>query len=255
MTQIFLLCGFAFLAGFVDSVVGGGGLIQLPALLLMLPASLPFATVSGTNKLVSFTGTLSAAANYARHVRIEWRVALPGAAMGLCFSTLGSATVSHLNPALLRPMVLGMLVAVAVYTFIRKDFGSLHAPRLGLTQQFWLGALAGAVLGFYDGFFGPGTGSFLIFIFIGVFGFDFLSASAASKVINSATNLASVVYFAATGHILYHLAIPMACCNVLGSFVGTRTAILRGSRFVRVLFLVVVAAIIGKLAFDTVRGR
>ncbi len=253
--QLLLLCGFAFLAGFIDSVVGGGGLIQLPALLLILPSSLPFATVSGTNKSVGFTGTLSAAGNYARHVRIEWRVALPGAAMGFVFSALGSRTVSHLDPALLRPMVLGMLVAVAIYTFARKDFGSLHAPKLNHRQQFWIGALAGAVLGFYDGFFGPGTGSFLIFIFIGVCGFDFLSASAAAKVINSATNLASVIYFAATGHILYHLAVPMAACNVLGSFAGTRLAILRGSRFVRILFLIVVSAIICKLAYDMAHPR
>ncbi len=249
------LCGFAFLAGFIDSVVGGGGLIQLPAMLLILPSGVPFPTVSGTNKSVSFTGTISAASSYARHVQIEWRVALPGAVMGFVFSALGSATVSHLNPALLRPLVLGMLIIVAIYSFARKDFGSLHAPRLNHRQQFWLGALTGAVLGFYDGFFGPGTGSFLIFIFIGVFGFDFLSSSAAAKVINSATNLASVLYFGWTGHILYHLAVPMAVCNVLGSYTGTRMAILRGSRFVRGLFLVVVTAIICRLAYDVFRAK
>ena len=254
MFQLLLLCGFAFLAGFIDSVVGGGGLIQLPALLLILPSSLPYPTVAGTNKCVGFTGTLAATANYARHVRIEWNVVLPGALCGFVFSALGSATLSHLNPALLRPMVLGLLVAVAIYTFVRKDFGSLHAPKLSRQLQPWIGALIGAVIGFYDGFFGPGTGSFLIFLFIGVFGFDFLAASAAAKVINSASNLASVIYFTATGQVLYHLVLPMAACNVLGSFTGTRLAILRGSRFVRVLFLIVVSAIICKLAYDLARG-
>lgn len=244
------LCFFAFLAGFIDSVVGGGGLIQLPALLVLLPSSLPFATVSGTNKCVSFTGTVSAAFNYARHVRIEWRVALPGAGTAVLFSALGSWTVSRLHTPLLRPIILGLLIAVAAYTFARKDFGSLHAPRLSPGQQRWVGALVGAALGFYDGFFGPGTGSFLIFIFIGIFGFDFLAASAASKVINSASNLASVVYFASTKHVLYGFAVPMAACNILGSFLGTRTAVLRGSRFVRGLFLVVVSAIVCKLAYD-----
>ena len=130
----------------------------------------------------------------------------------------------------------------------------MHAPRLALRKEVWLGAVVGGVIGFYDGFFGPGTGSFLIFIFIGVFGFDFLTASASAKVINSATNAAAVLYFAWTGHILYRLALPMAACNVLGSVVGTRLAILRGSRFVRVLFLVVVGAIICKLAYDMARG-
>ena len=254
LVQTFALCGFAFLAGFIDSVVGGGGLIQLPALLLILPSSLPFPTVSGTNKCVGFTGTVSAAVNYSQHVRIEWLAALPGAVMGLVFAVLGAATVSHLNPALLRPLVLGLLVAVAIYTFVRKDLGSLHAPRLSPRQQFWSGALVGAIIGFYDGFFGPGTGSFLIFLFIGVFGFDFLAASAASKVINSATNVGALGYFFVRGHILYGLVVPMAACNILGSLAGTRLAILRGSRFVRVLFLVVVSAIICKLAYDLARG-
>lgn len=254
MTQLLVLCGFAFLAGLIDSVVGGGGLIQLPALLLNLPATTLYASVLGTNKLVGFTGTVSAAWNYARHTRIEWRVALPGAASGFVFSALGSAAASHLDKALLRPLVLVLLTTVAIYTFVRKDFGSLHAPRLSPRQQGWLGAAVGAVIGFYDGFFGPGTGSFLIFIFIGVFGFDFLAASAAAKVINSATNIASVAYFGWTGHILYGLAIPMAVCNVVGSFAGTRLAVLRGSGFVRLLFLVVVTALICKLAFDMVGG-
>lgn len=254
MSQVFVLCGFAFLAGLIDSVVGGGGLIQLPALLLNLPAATAYASVLGTNKLVGFTGTVSAAGSYARHTRIAWRVVLPGALGGLVFSALGSAAASHLDKALLRPLVLVLLTTVAVYTFVRKDFGSLHAPRLSPRRQRWIGAGVGAVIGFYDGFFGPGTGSFLIFIFIGVFGFDFLAASAAAKVINSATNVASVAYFGWTGHILYALAIPMAVCNVLGSFAGTRLAVLRGSRFVRGLFLVVVTALICKLAREMLSG-
>ena len=139
---------------------------------------------------------------------------------------------------------------VAIYTFARKDFGSLHAPRLSLSSKQWIGLGVGAVIGFYDGFFGPGTGSFLIFIFVGVFGFNFLSASAAAKVVNTATNLSTVIYFAWTGHVIYRLAVPMAVCNMLGSLTGTRLAILRGSRFVRWFFLAVVSAIICKLAVD-----
>ncbi len=244
------LCAFAFLAGFVDSVVGGGGLVQLPALLILLPRATPTADVFGTNKLVGISGTAMAAWNYTRQVKIDWRATLPTAFTGFVFSYFGAQAVSHLHPALLRPLVLGLLVAVAIYTFTRKDFGSLHAPRLSLSGKQWIGLGVGAVIGFYDGFFGPGTGSFLIFIFIGVFGFDFLSASAAAKVVNVATNLSTVLYFAWTDHVIYRLALPMAVCNMLGSLTGTRLAILRGSRFVRWFFLAVVSAIICKLAFD-----
>ena len=253
LTPTLALCAFAFLAGFVDSVVGGGGLVQLPALLILLPPGTPAADVFGTNKLVGISGTAAAAWNFSRHVGIDWRATLPAAAAGLVFSVLGARTLTHLDPAVLRPMVLVLLVAVAIYTFARKDFGSLHAPRLSLSQKQWVGLGVGAAIGFYDGFFGPGTGSFLIFIFIGGFGFNFLSASAAAKVVNTATNLSTVVYFILTDHVLYRLALPMAACNMLGSLVGTRLAILRGSRFVRLFFLAVVSAIICKLAYDLTR--
>jgi len=131
-----------------------------------------------------------------------------------------------------------------------KDLGLVHAPKHPHHKARWLAIFTGAAIGFYDGFFGPGTGSFLIIIFVGVFGFDFLFSSASAKVINLATNFASVIFFAATGNILYRVAIPMAACNILGSAVGTRLAILKGSKFVRVFFLVVVLALIAKLARD-----
>ena len=151
-------------------------------------------------------------------------------------------------------MILTLLVAVAIYTFVRKDFGSLHAPRLSAGQRLWIGAAVGSAIGFYDGFFGPGTGSFLIFLFVGVFGFDFLAASAAAKVVNAASNVSALGNFALTGHVLYALAAPMAVSNILGSLAGTRLAILRGSRFVRWFFLAVVTAIICKLAWDLRKG-
>lgn len=248
------LCGFAFLAGFIDSVVGGGGLIQLPALLILLPQATPFAFVSGTNKMASFWGTAAAAWNYSRHVRIDWRSVGAATVGALVFAALGAQAVSRINPALLRPLVLGLLVAVAVYTFVRKDFGSLHAPKLTAGLRLCVGAVVGSAIGFYDGFFGPGTGSFLIFTFVGIFGFDFLAASAAAKVVNSASNVAALGNFMLHGHVLYALALPMAACNILGSLAGTRLAMLRGSRFVRWFFLAVVSAIICKLAYDLRKG-
>lgn len=248
--MILPLCLFAFLAGLVDSVVGGGGLIQLPALFIFLPNVVP-ATVFGTNKLASVAGTGFALRQYARQVAIDGRVAAPAALAAFALSFLGARAVSHIHPSHLRPLILILLVAVAVYTFARKDFGALHAPRLAGRRQTACALSVGAVIGFYDGFFGPGTGSFLIFAFIGLFGYDFLAASASSKAVNVATNLAALLYFAATRHIDYTVAVPMAACNVLGARVGTALAIARGSRFVRILFLVVVTVIILKFAYDT----
>jgi uncharacterized membrane protein YfcA len=152
----------------------------------------------------------------------------------------------------MRIVVLVLLVAIALFTFIRKDFGAVHAPKLTHGMQFIISSASGMTIGFYDGFFGPGTGSFLIFVFVGIFGFNFLSASASAKLINFATNLSAMLYFAFTNNILYNLAIPMALFNILGSLAGTRLAILKGSRFVRIVFLFVVAGMILKLAHDTI---
>ena len=248
--EIIYLCFFAFLAGFIDSVVGGGGLIQLPALLIFLPG-VPVPTVFGTGKLVSITGTTVSMLRYARDVKINWKSLLPAAVAAFIFSFLGARAISHFPAEALRPMVLVLLIAVAIYTFIKKDFGSLHAPKLTVSQEKMYAMLTGLAIGFYDGFFGPGTGSFLIFIFIGIFGFSFIAASASAKVVNVATNLSALLYFGWKGHILYHIAIPMAVCNVFGSVIGTRVAIKQGSGFVRKLFLLVVTAIILKFAFDT----
>jgi uncharacterized protein len=246
------LCAFAFLAGLIDSIAGGGGLIQLPALFIFLPDA-AVAQLLGTSKLASISGTSIATAQYARHVSIDWKATLPATVTALIFSLLGARVVTLLNPSLLRPLILLLLAAIAVYTFLRRDFGSLHAPRLEPVPQFLLGVATGTVIGFYDGFFGPGTGSFLIFIFIGVFGFSFLSASASSKLVNFATNLSAVLYFGFTGNILFKIAVPMALFNMLGSIVGSRLAILKGNRFVRVFFLVVVSAMILRLAYDVFR--
>jgi uncharacterized membrane protein YfcA len=246
------LCVLAFLAGLVDSVIGGGGLIQLPALLLVLSPSPAdsLATAFGTNKLSSICGTGAAVIQYSRRVRIKWPSILPAGAAAFVFSFLGARVVSSLKPEMLKPLVLVLLVIVGIYTYWRKDFGNLHAPQFTPHRERQLGVLVGIVIGFYDGFFGPGTGSFLIFIFIGLFGFDFLAASASAKVINFATNLSAVGYFAATHQILYHYAFPMGLCNVLGSLTGTRLAILKGNAFVRVFFLVVVAAMILRFGWE-----
>jgi len=244
---IFLICLSSFLAGFIDSVVGGGGLIQLPAMLILLPG-LPVATILGTNKFASCAGTTIAVQRYARHVAFDWPTVLPAAITAFIFAFIGSRIVALLNPALLRPLVLILLILVAIYVFFVKDLGIIHQPKHPPKKAQLLGIAVGAVLGFYDGFFGPGAGSFLIFAFVGLFGFDFLAASASAKVINLATNLASILYFGWTGHIIYAYAIPMAFCSIVGAIIGARLAIAKGSQFVRVFFLIIVCGLIAKLA-------
>ena len=243
------LCGFAFIAGFVDAIAGGGGLIQIPALLILMP-HLPLATIFGTNKFASIWGTGTAAAQYARKVPMEWHVILPAALSALLFSFLGSMTVSLLRPDALRPLIFVLLVVVLAYTIWKKDFGSLHTPKLGPRLQIWSGIAIGALLGFYDGFFGPGTGSFLIFAFVGLLSFSFLAASAAAKIVNVVTNLAAIIYFSWNGNILYGTALAMGVCNTAGGLLGAHLAIRKGSGFVRGLLIIVVCALLIRLAHD-----
>lgn len=248
---IFLALGLAALfAGFVDSVVGGGGLIQLPALFSTFPTTAP-ATLFGTNKLASIVGTSTAAIQYSRRVQIPWRVAGPGALAALIGSWYGAKAVAYLDPAILRPLILVLLVLVAIYTFLRKDLGSVSTEPEHGRRSAGIALAIGGVIGFYDGFFGPGTGSFLIFLFIRTLGMDFLRASVSAKILNVATNLAAIGFFAGNVELMWKLGAVMAGCNLLGSIVGSRMALKHGTGFVRRMFLAVVSVLIAKLAYDT----
>ena len=247
--ELAALCGFAFLAGFIDAVAGGGGLVQVPALFVLMP-SVPAATLLGTNKFASIWGTMLATFQYSRRMPMEWNATLPTCAAAVVFGYVGAQTVAVVPAGFLRPLVLVLLVLVLAYTLWRKDLGALHAPKLTHPQQFWVGLATGAIVGFYDGFFGPGTGSFLIIAFVGLFGFSFLAASASAKAVNVITNGAALAFFVTHGHVLYGVAVPMALANVAGSFVGTRLALKLGSRFVRVVFVVVVSMLIARYAWD-----
>jgi uncharacterized membrane protein YfcA len=252
-TTVAALCGFAFLAGFTDSVGGGGGLIQVPALLLLLPGA-PIPVLFGTNKLASSMGTVAAVGRYARGLEMDWRIIIPAAVASAGCSLLGAHTVSAIRPATLRPVILVLLAAVALFTWRARDFGTVHAPRLAGGVALAAAVATGGVLGFYDGFFGPGAGSFFIFVFVGVFGFDFLAASAAGKVLNLGSNAAAAIYFMATGQVLYLAAIPMGLASVAGATLGSHLALTRGVRLIRTFFLVVVSVLIAKLAWDTFRA-
>jgi hypothetical protein len=182
---------------------------------------------------------------------MPWRTTLPAAMAAFVFSYLGAMAVAWLPREVLRPMILILLVGAAAYTFRYKDFGAVHRPQHAGRIEFSYALIAGGIIGFYDGFFGPGTGSFLIFLFIRFFGFDFLHASAAAKVVNVATNLAALAYFVPNGYLLPAIAVLMAVFNVLGSLAGSQLALRYGSGFVRQIFLLVVSALILRFAYDT----
>jgi uncharacterized membrane protein YfcA len=241
----------AFTAGMIDAAVGGGGLVQVPGIFAVLPNHLA-ATLLGTNKFASIFGTGTASWRYARSVGIIWRLVLPAALTAFAFAFIGASVVSYIPKELFRPLVLGLLIFMLVYTVKRPDFGSLHRPTALDRQQLLIALGVGGAIGFYDGFFGPGTGSFLIFLFIRFFGFDFLRASAAAKIVNLATNLAALSFFIPHGNVLYHFAAPMAAANMAGAIVGSRLAMKGGTARIRKLFLCLVFILIVKLGWDSV---
>ncbi|MFS0755815.1 TSUP family transporter [Noviherbaspirillum sp. 1P10PC] len=249
MTDYLVLAAAAFLAGLIDAVVGGGGLIQIPALFSTLPSVVP-ATLLGTSKLAGIWGTGAAAINFARRITIRWSTAAPAAAAAFVLSFLGAYTVTKIPPDFIRKLLPFILVAVAIYTLKKKDLGTHHAPIHTGWQEKSLAVLIGGSIGFYDGFFGPGTGSFLVFLFVRVFGYNFLSAAAVSKIVNVACNLAALLWFGYSGHLLWKVGIMMAVLNVAGSLIGSRLALRHGSGFVRKIFLFVVSALILKTGYD-----
>lgn len=249
MIDYWILGAAALLAGVIDAVVGGGGLIQIPALFSVFPNGAP-ATLLGTSKLAGIWGTGAAAISFARRVRVEWNTAAPAAIAAFLLAFLGAYTVTRIPPDFIRKLLPFILIAVALYTLQKKDFGSVHAPLHGGAREKAMAVIVGGNIGFYDGFFGPGTGSFLVFLFVRFFGFDFLGASAVAKVVNVACNFAALLWFGYSGHLLWQIGLLMAVCNVAGSLIGTRLAIRHGSGFVRQIFLVVVSALIVKTGYD-----
>lgn len=239
----------AFVAGGIDAIVGGGGLIQVPALFTALPSALP-STLLGTSKLAGLAGTASAAARYVRSVAVPWRTIVPAMALASLASLLGAAAVTHVSPRLFRPLVPVALLVVLGYTLAHRDLGRVHAPRMHGRRGAFGGLALIALIGGYDGFFGPGTGSFLMLLFVRHYGFDFLNAAAAARCVNVATNAMALAWFGAHGAVLWPLGIAMALANVAGAQLGARLALRRGAGFVRALFVVIVGALIAKTAWD-----
>lgn len=249
MESILILLASGF-AGMVDAIVGGGGLILVPALFATFPAAPP-ATLLGTNKCASVWGTAFATLKYSRRVDMRWRALLPAAVCALAGSFIGAWTVTQIDPAFLRKALPFILLAVLIYTLARKDLGRAHQPHQNKNRERLIACAIGALIGWYDGFFGPGTGSFFIFLLVRFLGYDFLHASASAKLLNVATNIAAIVLFAMKGHIWWQIGLMMAAANVAGSLIGSHLALKHGAGFVRWAFVLVVGLLIIKTGMNT----
>lgn len=250
--ELILLCLAAFAAGFIDAIVGGGGLLQTPATLLILP-HYPVASIFGTVKIPSLAGTTVAAYKYAKQVKFNYKVLAACVIAAFLAALSGAYCVSMIDNSVIKPVILVVLILVAIYTYFNKQFGIHQHKAHSVKKQLFLAAFFGLIIGFYDGLIGPGTGSFLILVFIAVLGFDFIGASAHAKIVNIGTNLAALIYFSSQGYVLYRYAIPMAIFNIVGSFFGAKLALLKGNKFIRIFFLIVVFGTILRFAWDVLK--
>ena len=247
--QIILLCFAAFVAGFVDAIVGGGGLIQTPAALVLL-RSYPAVIAISCTKIPSFSGTLFAAIQFLKKVKVNYTLTVVMCVIAFFSSFAGSELLTVVSNEFIKPVLLVILVAVAIYTYTKKDFGQHEAKDHPPKKELWLAIAISLLIGFYDGFIGPGAGSFLIMAFISLLGYDFLHVSAQAKLVNLATNLGSIVLFTIKGKIIWGVALPMAACNAVGGMLGARMAITKGNKFIRIFFLVVIVATLARFAWE-----
>ncbi len=236
-------------AGFVDAVVGGGGLIQLPALALAFPHAAPV-VVLGTNKLAGTCGTTVSSLTYYRRIRPDPRTFVPLMVVAFLGSAAGAVAASYIPRSAFNPLILVALVVVGGYVLLTPDLGRVTELRWSGHRHTVAAVLVGLVIGFYDGALGPGTGSFFVFALVGLLGYSFLEASAKARLANWATNVAALLVFSGQGVVLWKVGLVVGVCNLVGSYVGARTAVARGSRFVRMFFVVVVLAFIVRIGWD-----
>lgn len=240
---------FSFVAGYIDAVVGGGGLIVIPMLMINFPnANLP--TLFGTNKISALSGTTVAAYQYSKRIQFDFKLLLIVSFFAFVASFFGAKTVSFIDANALKPIILFILILIAVYTYIKKDLGSVETKQLSQKKEILYGSLIGLFVGFYDGFFGPGTGSFFVLGFVVLLGFEFVKASAYSKIINCITNISALIVFIRQGNYILEIAVIMAASNILGNMLGSKMALKKGNGFVRIIFLIIVSLLIIRYAYD-----
>ncbi|TMR97495.1 sulfite exporter TauE/SafE family protein [Nonomuraea basaltis] len=248
LEQVLVLLVAAAGAGWIDAVVGGGGLLQLPAIMM---TGMPTVEAMATTKLSSVFGTASAAVAYARSTKVDRQVALPGAGLAVLSAGLGAWAAAAISAEALRPAVMVVLLGVAAFVTLRPSMGAVPEPHLRTNARVLAAVVVGGVgIAFYDGIMGPGTGTFLIIAFTTILGLDFVSASASAKIINVGTNLGALVVFGTQGHVHWALGLGMAVCNIAGAQLGARMALKRGAAFVRIVLLCVVAAMVVRLGWQ-----
>ncbi|HSD05707.1 sulfite exporter TauE/SafE family protein [Flavobacterium sp.] len=246
---IILLCLAAFFAGFIDAIVGGGGLIQTPMGLILLP-NLPVSTVIGSLKIPAFSGTSFAGYQYMKKVDINWKILSVMMLVACPSAFLGSTLLTHVSNDFMKPLLLVVLSSLAIYTYAKKNFGQHQERNIAPKTQILNAIGISFIVGLYDGFIGPGTGSFLVVAFIAIMGFDFLHASANAKMVNLATNFGSICLFMFKGKIIWAIALPMAASNAAGGWIGAKLAINKGNNFIRIFFLIVVIGTLIRFAYD-----
>ena len=250
-TPIIPITVAAGLAGFIDSIVGGGGLVMVPSLFAAYPNAVP-PSLLGTNKAASVWGTAFASWIYTKKVNLPLGGLMAGAACALVGSFTGAWGVTLVTASAFKAALPIVLLALLIYTIKKKELGQTHKPKFTRRQETIRLAIIGVLIGFYDGFFGPGTGSFFVFLLVRWLGFDFLHASAGAKILNTASNSAALILFSIQGYVWWDLAIPLAIANVFGSMLGTRLAIRNGASFVRYFFICIVSLLIFKTSADFV---
>jgi uncharacterized membrane protein YfcA len=248
ISTIILLCLIAFLAGYVDAVVGGGGLIQVPAGLILMPTQ-PVSTVIGSLKVPSFIGTCFATYQYLQRVKIPILRILLFTSIAFTAAFSGSLLLTSISNQFMKPIIFFVLLAMAIYTFTKKELGQ-SVKKDQIKFPMFKGILICLIIGFYDGFIGPGAGSLFVLAFIAILGYDFMQASAHAKIVNLSTNLGSLFLFIGKGVILWPVAIPMSICNATGGFFGSRMALKKGNQFIRKIFLIVIIATLLRLGYD-----
>ena len=248
-STIIILCVVAFIAGFVDAVVGGGGLIQTPTAILLLP-QFPVATVIGSLKIPSFSGTAFAAYHYLKKQQVNWKLLGIMMCVAMMASFLGSQLLTTVSNGFMKPLLLLVLIFVAIYTYTKKNFGHQTIKQYSEKKLLVFGLSISLVIGFYDGFIGPGAGSFLVLAFVSIMGYDFLLASTNAKMLNLATNAGSIILFLIKGKIVWAVSLPMAVSNAFGGMIGAKFAIKKGNNFIRIFFLVIVIVTLLRFAWD-----
>lgn len=249
LSTLLFLCAAGFLAAAVDSIAGGGGIISLPAIIAV---GVPPHLALGTNKFASTCASLTSTLKFAKSKKITFELVKYQIPCTILGSALGVQTVLHLDEKFLNGLIVVLVFTVAIYTSFKKDFGQVDRLQEITPRKIIFGMVFAFALGFYDGFFGPGTGSFLIFLFISIYGFDFTVAAGNGKILNFVSNIVSLILFAVGGKIVYLAGIPMALSMIFGAWVGTHIAITNGAKVIKPIFITIALLLVVKLVWQAV---